>query len=257
MKKKIKSFLFRLLGTENYLKLLNMGFIYAYHSGMLKQNEGYRYHYFVKQFIKKGDTVVDIGANLGYFTRLFSSWVGDSGRVMAIEPVPLYNKINRWSCRHKKNITFFPYALGKENKKVHLVTPDHFGYLRTGLPHIYDEQSGKPLTDYEFSFEAEMRKADELFAQWDRIDFLKCDIEGYEEVIIPEILPTLKKLKPVIQVETWGTHKEIVEKTLQGIGYEKYYLDGTDFKKAVPEKNDPEGDLIFIHPLRNVEVNQH
>lgn len=247
MKKKIKAYLFRLLGEENYLKLFNRGFFFLYHTGLLKSNEEYKYHYFVKRLIKKGDTVVDIGANLGYFTKLYSKWVGDTGKVIAIEPVPLYNKIIKWSCKRRKNITLYPYALGKEDKKVHLVTPDHFGYLRTGLPHIYDEKNNKALSEYEFSFEADMKKANELFDTFEKIDFLKCDIEGYEEVVIPEILPVLKKLKPTIQIETWGDHKPVVEAALRSAGFEKYYVVGGNLKKAVAGQEDPPGDLIFIH----------
>ena len=247
MKKKIKPYLFRLLGEESYLKLLNLGFFFLYNTGLLKQNEGYKYHYFVKKLIKKGDTVVDIGAYVGYFTKLYSKWVGDSGKVIAIEPVPLYNKIIKWSCKGRKNIELYPYALGKEDKKVYLVTPDHFGYLRTGLPHIYDEKNNKALSEYEFSFEAEMKKANELFESFEKIDYLKCDIEGYEEVVIPEIIPVLKKFKPVIQIETWGSHKPIVEAALTSAGFEKYYLSGPALKKAVAGEDDPAGDLIFIH----------
>ena len=247
MKKKIKSYLFRFLGEESYLKLLNLGFFFLYNTGLLKQNEGYKYHYFVKQLIKKDDTVVDIGANVGYFTKLYSKWVGDNGKVIAIEPVPLYNKIIKWSCKGRKNIELYPYALGKEDKKVYLVTPDHFGYLRTGLPHIYDEKNNKALSEYEFSFEADMKKANELFESFEKIDYLKCDIEGYEEVVIPEIIPVLKKFKPVIQIETWGSHKPIVEAALTSAGFEKYYLSGSALKKAVAGEDDPAGDLIFIH----------
>ena len=247
MKKRIKAYLFRLLGEENYLKLLNRGFFFLYNTGLLKFNEGYNYHYFVKQLIKKGDTVVDIGANLGYFTKLYSKWVGDSGKVIAIEPVPLYNKIIKWSCSARKNIELYPYALGKEDKKVHLVTPDHFGYLRTGLPHIYEEKNNRALSEYEFSFEADMKKANELFEGFEKIDYLKCDIEGYEEVVIPEIIPVLKKFKPIIQIETWGDHKPIVESALNNAGFEKYYLTGAALKKAIPGEQDPAGDLIFIH----------
>lgn len=252
MKKKIKAYLFRLLGEENYLKLLNRGFFFSYNTGLLKSDEGYKYHYFAKQLIKKGDTVVDIGANLGYFTKLFSKWVGDTGKVIAIEPVPIYTRIIRWTCKNRKNITLYPYALGKENKKVHLVTPDHFGYLRTGLPHIYDEKNNKALSEYEFSFEAEMKKANELFASFERIDYLKCDIEGYEEVVIPEILPALERFKPTIQIETWGTHKPVVESALQSAGFEKYYLEGSKLKKAIAGTEDAPGDLIFIHKDKTV-----
>ena len=247
MRKTIKRFLFKILGKENYLKLLNKGFFFLYHTGLLRFTEEYRYHYFVKKLIKPGDTVVDIGANLGYFTKLFSTWAGQNGKVIAIEPVPLYNKIIRWASGSRKNITFYPFALGRENKKIFLVTPDHFGYLRTGLPFVYDEKNKKDISEYEFSFEAEMKKASDLFESFQKIDYLKCDIEGYEEVVIREILPVLERHKPIIQIETSGEHKPVVEKMLTGAGFEKYYLAGTALKKAMDDEQDPEGDLIFIH----------
>src|SRR5689334_16415618 len=111
MKKKIKAYLFRLLGEEKYLKLLNRGFFFMYRTGLLKSNKDYAYHYFAKQLIRPGDTVVDIGANLGYYTKLFSEWVGNNGKVIAIEPVPLYNRIIKWACSGRKNIELYPYAL--------------------------------------------------------------------------------------------------------------------------------------------------
>jgi predicted methyltransferase len=69
------------------------------------------------RLIKKGDTVVDIRCQPGYFTKLYSDWVGNSGKVIAIEPVPLYNKIIKWSCRGRKNITLYPFALGTGRKE--------------------------------------------------------------------------------------------------------------------------------------------
>ena len=92
-----------------------------------------------------------------------------------------------------------------------------------------------------------MKKASDLFAGFEKIDYVKCDIEGYEEVVIPEILPALIKFKPIIQIETWGDHKPVVESLLTGAGFEKYYLAGQELKKAAAGDQDPEGDLIFIH----------
>lgn len=42
----------------------------------------------IERSLKPGDTFVDVGANIGYFTLLASRCVGESGRVVAIEPAP-------------------------------------------------------------------------------------------------------------------------------------------------------------------------
>ena len=64
------------MGQENYLKFLSRGFHTAYALGFLKNNRNYQFNYFVKRIVKKGDYVVDLGANLGYFSRIFSNIVG-------------------------------------------------------------------------------------------------------------------------------------------------------------------------------------
>src|SRR5204863_14161 len=42
----------------------------------------------MKKIIKKGDTVFDVGANIGLHSVLFRRWVAASGRVFSFEPVP-------------------------------------------------------------------------------------------------------------------------------------------------------------------------
>ena len=40
----------------------------------------------LRALVPAGSLVVDVGANVGFFTRRFAAWVGDAGRVVAIEP---------------------------------------------------------------------------------------------------------------------------------------------------------------------------
>lgn len=42
----------------------------------------------IRQFLRPGDTAIDIGANLGYFTAVMAQSVGAGGRVWSFEPVP-------------------------------------------------------------------------------------------------------------------------------------------------------------------------
>jgi FkbM family methyltransferase len=40
----------------------------------------------LNEFVPKGSLVIDVGANVGFFSIRFARWVGDDGKVIAIEP---------------------------------------------------------------------------------------------------------------------------------------------------------------------------
>ena len=42
----------------------------------------------LKRFIKKGDTVLDIGANIGFYAEILSDLVGPAGKIYSFEPDP-------------------------------------------------------------------------------------------------------------------------------------------------------------------------
>jgi hypothetical protein len=54
---------------------------------------------FFARYVTPGKTVIDVGANFGYYTILFAAGVGPSGRVVAIEPVPAIVSSSGWLMR--------------------------------------------------------------------------------------------------------------------------------------------------------------
>ena len=131
MIKLIKRLIFNILGLKNYLRILQRTYLFLYKAGLLKFNPTYEYHYFIKHLINQGDVIIDIEANLGYYSFLFAKWTGGSGKVLAVEPIKVYNEIFNEQAKKYKNITLFPYALGTEEKTVELVSSPHTGFLRT------------------------------------------------------------------------------------------------------------------------------
>ena len=67
----------------------------------------------LKQLIKEGDTVVDLGANIGYYTLILAQLVGKSGHVYAFEPEPSNFEILSKNVKENKhdNVTLVQKAI--------------------------------------------------------------------------------------------------------------------------------------------------
>ncbi|MFC4675431.1 FkbM family methyltransferase [Dysgonomonas termitidis] len=247
MKNSIKKIIFRCLSLENYLRLLQRSFFVMYKQGLLKNKKEYEYHYYIRNLIHEGDVVIDIGANLGYYSILMSSWVGKSGMVYSVEPIALYNKIFNEKARKRKNIILYPYALGKEEKDVTLVCSPNVGYLRTGLPHVYDPQRDGDIQNQEFTFDAKMKIPSVLFSSVDRLDYIKCDIEGFEYVVLSDMESIIDKFKPVVQVEVWGENEKPVKELFENLGYIPCKLYDGQLTSDEEVLKDLSGDYLFIH----------
>lgn len=69
-----------------------------------------------------GSTIVDAGANVGLFTLKASRWVGDSGRVVAVEPIPSICNILHRNLRRNRihNVTVVRKAISDRNGRVNI-----------------------------------------------------------------------------------------------------------------------------------------
>jgi FkbM family methyltransferase len=246
MTKYIKRFIFKALGLTNYLRILQQTYFLLYRTGLLKYNSTYDCHYFVRHLINKGDVILDIGANLGYYSCLFARWTGASGRVYAVEPIEVYNKIFNEKARKYRNITLYPYALGAEEKTVELVSSPQTGFLSTGLPHIYDSKRDGRIENQEFKFEAQMKKPSKLFRDLDKVDYIKCDIEGYEYIVLSDMIDIIRKFKPIIQVELWPDNEKNLIELLDELVYIPYKLHKYQLIPSLDIEQSLPGDTIFI-----------
>ena len=77
------------------------------------------------QIVRPGDTVLDIGANIGIVTLWLSKLVGKNGKVHAFEPNPELQKILEETLNHNQasNVCLHPIALGSEQGSHELRIP--------------------------------------------------------------------------------------------------------------------------------------
>ena len=252
--KKFRKILYKNLSFEKYLRTLSRLYFFSYRSGLLRNNPGIRYPYFLKNIIKKGDVVIDIGANLGYYTCLFARWVGKTGKVYAIEPVEPVRNVLQKNAKKYPCVEILPYALGQENKTIQLGNDSlkSHGYVASGSHFVMDAPNNpEAVENPEITFYAVMRKGSELFANLDRIDFIKCDVEGYETVIIPEIQDVIKQFHPTLLIETGHENRPKIISIMTDMGYEAMVLEHNKLRLQRPEDSD---DILFVHPDRMTSV---
>ncbi|QNF32006.1 FkbM family methyltransferase [Adhaeribacter swui] len=180
----------------------------------------------MKKIIRPGFYCLDIGANLGYYSTFLSKQAGPQGKVLAVEPVPMFQKIWRDNVKASgvANLELLPYALGGENTRIQMGTPERDGLLHHGMTKVTSSADEK----YARLYEVEMKVPDELFRNLNRLDFVKCDVEGFEYQVFSHLQETLQKFKPLIQTELNGTeNREGVIALLQNLGYQPYILSAT------------------------------
>ena len=232
--------LYRLLPLGGYLRVVSRMFFIYRALGIGRHGRALEYNYHLPQLVGQGATAIDIGANLGYYTRPLSAIVGDAGHVYAVEPVPVIFEVLKRNVAGRKNVTLLNYALGNEERTIEMANDSvaAAGYFGTGRNFVSDgELSGEAI-----KFSAEMRRGSELFANLERVDFIKCDIEGYERVVIPEMRAIIEHHHPTVLIETDGdTRHEIIEMFTQ-MGYRAYMLEGG---KEVKLDAASDKDIIF------------
>lgn len=122
----------------------------------------------MRHYVAQGDTVYDIGANIGLHTAYLSKLVGAQGHIFAFEPNTLLHPTLSMTCRVLGNAELFPYALSEEQGQCKFYTPaDHtMASLNnwTGLEIIESVVEVRRLIDLKLPAP----------------DFIKCDVEGNE-----------------------------------------------------------------------------
>ncbi|MFN7312507.1 MAG: FkbM family methyltransferase [Bacteroidota bacterium] len=221
MEKKLRAFLLKALGYEKYLALISDVYIRLIKSGFLAKK--YPELFYLKQIIKPGFVCIDIGANVGYYSSFLSNHVASSGKVIAVEPVPLFANVFELNLQKfgLSNVTLLRNALGGERKKITMGTPMIDGVFRHGLTKVVEDNDATMMQTYE----VEMCVPDELFAPYARIDFIKCDVEGYEVLLFPHMMKTIDRCKPMIQIEISSSeNRSAIINLLSPLGYRVFAL---------------------------------
>jgi FkbM family methyltransferase len=148
---------------------------------------------FFREQIKSGMVVADVGANIGFFSMLAATLVGQTGQVMAFEP-------NSENCRlillsveknQFRNVELYPIALSNKRGRVYFST--HIGSNGGLLP-----DTSQILASTSCNV-VPCDRLDNIVTG--KVDFIKADIEGAEYLALLGGEMVLRRDRPVVTTE--------------------------------------------------------
>lgn len=151
------------------------------------------------KIIKPGDTVLDLGANIGYYALMESMIVGDKGKVYAVEPSPKNYEILRENIELNNftNIETYNLAMGDHSGKVDMYLSEYSNWSRLVDRNLNDKIHEIVTVD--------ITTVDEFLEGRTQPDLIRMDVEGYEIKIFRGMEQTLKNEKLGIFVELHPT----------------------------------------------------
>ena len=166
--------------------------------------DGFWEYWLTKHFadlIKPGDTVIDIGANLGYYSIIAADLVTAKGRVVAIEPNPQV-------CALLANsLAVNGYAQRAEVLNFALSFSGSSGRLPFFVPHG-EPKNGRFVGEHEDpEFMRQHGQLSEVEVgqlsadKFERVDFIKIDVEGAELAVLDHLRPIIQRFRPRIICE--------------------------------------------------------
>lgn len=158
----------------------------------------------LKHYIKPGDTIYDIGANIGFFTVMCAKLTSPTGHVYAFEPVhETEEKLKRNIDLNKlNNVTILEKAVSDHSGKSELRLNKYCGATSLVEIPIVSRLKGIAIV--------EVVSIDELIDQKVLIppDLVKIDVEGAEFDVLHGMEQTIRTLKPIIICEIDDKNKE-------------------------------------------------
>ncbi len=145
-----------------------------------------------KQLIKKGDTVLDIGANIGAHTLLFAHLIGMEGEVHAFEPQRIVFQTLCANMALNSIVKAYCYNEAVGDIIDSLMVPQIKPWVQANF-------GGLSLGDHEVGENVKSTTVDSLSLR--SCHFIKIDVEGMEIQVLKGAANTIIRYKPILYVE--------------------------------------------------------
>ena len=148
---------------------------------------------------------IDIGAHVGIWSQRLSR---DFSEVICFEPLSKHIECHKMNCEKLDNVTLFECALSDRETESVMTTKDN----NSGMSSLH------PSNFRNKSEEVVQTKTIDSF-DFPKMDFMKIDVEGWEEQVILGGLETIKKYNPKIYIEIWRKNYDSISEIFNEMGY--------------------------------------
>ncbi|NEJ22537.1 FkbM family methyltransferase [Rhizobium leguminosarum] len=158
----------------------------------------------MRDMISPAMIVVDVGANIGIYTRMFSSLTGTAGHVHAFEPAPANFEKLETTVNGLSNVSLRHAAVGAGSGTIKLYVSNELNVDHR----TFDSGDGRA------SIDVPLVKLDDYFSPGQRVDFIKIDVQGYELSVLQGAERVLRENHDIrIFMEFWpyGLSKAFVD----------------------------------------------
>jgi FkbM family methyltransferase len=176
----------------------------------------------IKRQVTPGMTVLDVGAQSGFYSLLFSKLVGHNGKVVAFEPLPANYRFLEENLELNRitNVTVERSAVAERSGEINFDFPADSPWLVAGPVLASDNQGTFSVPSVSID--------DFLLERGIPVHLIKMDIEGAEVMALRGARRTLEQYHPILVIELHSTGQESPMLSIPGhlreLGYEVQWL---------------------------------
>lgn len=185
--------------------------------------------------VQEGDSILDLGANIGYYSLMLAKLVGNSGKVIAYEPDNgNYNALLANIGFNEMSNIIEPHnaAIGNITGKIKFYLSE-YGNMHSCIKAPF------PSARKEFEY-VDSVNINEAIKSSGSIKLIRMDIEGFEVVVLTELIKSIKTgifsgdLVFEVHRDKYNTDNSLVSvlRALNTIGYKPLYVTSGDERKG-------------------------
>jgi len=211
----------------------------------------------IESFLSPESICFDVGAHGGSWSRALARHASQR-RVYAFEALPYYADVLKMTMKlvGQGNLTILNRAVSETDGVVRMTRRDRKGNLLTGKTHVAsrEENSQDSVSVPAVSLDSFWREIGEK-----QVDFIKCDVEGFELFILRGARYLIERCRPVFYNELnleWCKRYDYLPKDIfhlfEGYGYTPFYIEPGEGLIPVNTETHVNRDVLFVPKERPI-----